>query len=274
MRISNILVLLGGIFLLGVGIWTFENKTFTDDLLRYVDWPTQVWELTYSGMLVSLPSYACMWFDIIRSVSRHTQACEQTYSGMWVDLLKYVSWHAHLCELSCLGMWAGLLSMHVVSFMLAGLYSPYCTRADLQIHSGMWLDIHGYNNDELTYESWPLYIYCTVAEQVYSITTAGLQIHSGMNTQVYAIYLLRYTVCYLLTQVYSMLFTYPGIQYAIDLLRYLTWTIQVCELTYSGCSGWSTHSWADFLTEKVCSDTRAVVRITQAWVLAYSRAWS
>jgi hypothetical protein len=35
MRISNILVLVGGIFLLGVGIWTFENKTFTDDLLRY-----------------------------------------------------------------------------------------------------------------------------------------------------------------------------------------------------------------------------------------------
>jgi hypothetical protein len=35
MRISNILVLLGGIFLLGVGIWTFQNKTFTNDLLRY-----------------------------------------------------------------------------------------------------------------------------------------------------------------------------------------------------------------------------------------------
>jgi hypothetical protein len=34
MRISNILVLLGGIFLLGVGIWTFQNKTFTNDLLR------------------------------------------------------------------------------------------------------------------------------------------------------------------------------------------------------------------------------------------------
>ncbi len=36
MRISNILVLLGGIFLLGVGIWTFQNKTFTNDLLRYL----------------------------------------------------------------------------------------------------------------------------------------------------------------------------------------------------------------------------------------------
>lgn len=34
MRISNLLILLGGIVLLGVGIWTLENKTFTEDLLR------------------------------------------------------------------------------------------------------------------------------------------------------------------------------------------------------------------------------------------------
>lgn len=57
MRISNILVLLGGIFLLGVGIWTFENKTFTDDLLRNSLYLDTAKVLTVVGCLTILVSF-------------------------------------------------------------------------------------------------------------------------------------------------------------------------------------------------------------------------
>jgi len=33
MRISNILIFIGGFFLLSIGIWTFKNAMFTEELL-------------------------------------------------------------------------------------------------------------------------------------------------------------------------------------------------------------------------------------------------
>jgi len=56
MRISNILILAGGIILLGVGIWSLQMKTFPVDLLRNSLYLNTARLLTIVGVLTTLVS--------------------------------------------------------------------------------------------------------------------------------------------------------------------------------------------------------------------------